>query len=223
VEELASVLRAVQRSYPAGTVDAPFLTNHDQPRLATQLGGDPARLRLAAALLLTLPGSPFVYQGEELGQENGPGQDDVEKRTPYPWTCSPPGHGFTTGRPWHAFAPGAEVRCAAAEAADPGSLLSWYRTLIALRRASPALTRGDLRLVPVPGAPRSTLAFLRRGGEEALLVVHNAAPEPADTGLLDVAGSTAEPLLPGAARLEREGTGWRAILPAHGSGVWRVR
>ena len=223
VEELSRVLAEVVRSYPRVAVDAPFLTNHDQIRLATQLGGDPGRLRLAAALLLTLPGSPIVYQGEELGQENGPGQEDEEKRLPLSWDCQAPGHGFTTGSPWHPFGPDAGRDCASAERDDPGSLRSWYRTLIALRHLSPALRRGSLELVPVPGAPRTVLAFLRRSGTEAVLVVHNAGAEAADTGPLPVAGERSEPLLPGTARLERQGDGWRAVLPPLSSGAWRLR
>lgn len=222
-EALAGVLADVRKYYPPGAVDAPFLTNHDQLRIATEVGGDPARLRLAAALLLTLPGSPFVYQGEELGQQNGPGRADEEKRTPMSWDCRAPGHGFSEIAPWHGFAPGAEQACVSAERADPGSLLAWYRTLIAARKASPALARGDLRIVPAPGAPRSSLAFLRRAGEEAVLVVHNAASEPADTGLLELPGATAEPLLPGSAVLVREEGGWRAALPPLGSAAWRLR
>ncbi len=222
-EELARVLAAVKKSYPRGAVDAPFLTNHDQIRIATQIGGDPARLKLAAAMLFTLPGSPFVYQGEELGQENGPGQTDEEKRTPMAWECTGPGHGFTEFAPWHAFAPGADRNCVSAARADPGSLLSWYRTLIALRKSSPALFRGSLELVPVPGAPRSAIALLRRSGGEAVLVVHNAGGEQADTGILAVAGTEAEPLLAGKARLERTEEGWRAALPPFGTGIWRLR
>jgi alpha-amylase len=222
-EELASVLAAVKKSYPPGAVDAPFLTNHDQRRVATEVGSDPARLRLAAALLLTLPGSPFIYQGEELGQENGPGQADEEKRTPMCWECQGAGHGFSEISPWRAFAPGADRRCVSAERADPGSLLSWYRTLIAVRKSTPALARGDLQLVKVPGAPRTAIAFLRRNGTEAVLVVHNAGAEAADTGLLEVAGTSAEPLLPGPARLERSEGGWRATLPPLSSGAWRLR
>jgi len=223
VEELSRVLSEVQRSYPRGAVDAPFLTNHDQTRLATQVGGDPARLKLAAALLFTLPGSPVVYQGEELGQENGSGQEDEDKRLPLSWDCARPGHGFTTGAPWHAFGQDAGRVCASVETADPGSLRNWYRTLIALRRGTPSLRRGSLELVRVPGAPRTVLAFLRRSGTEAVLVVHNAGAEPAQVGPLEVSGERAEPLLPGEARLEREGPGWRVALPPLASGVWRLR
>jgi glycosidase len=213
----------VKKSHPPGAVDAPFLTNHDQRRIATEVGNDPARLRLAAALLLTVPGSPFVYQGEELGQENGPGQADEEKRTPMSWDCRASLHGFSEISPWRAFAPGADRTCAADQRADPGSLLSWYRTLIALRKETPALHRGDLALVKVPGAPRSAIAFLRRNGGQTVLVVHNAAAEAVDTGLLDVPGAIAEPLIPGPASLRREEGGWRATLPALSSGIWQMR
>jgi glycosidase len=91
--------------YPPGVIDAPFLTNHDQTRLATLLAGDPARLRSAAAVLLTLPGAPFLYYGEEVGIQNGAGRSDEYKRTPMPWNASP-GGGFTTGQPWIDLAPG---------------------------------------------------------------------------------------------------------------------
>ncbi|HET6436623.1 MAG TPA: alpha-amylase family glycosyl hydrolase [Anaeromyxobacter sp.] len=221
-DELSSVLAAARRAYPPGAVDAPFLTNHDQIRIATRVQNDPARLRLAAALLFTLPGSPFVYQGEELGEENGDGQADEEKRTPLPFRCEGAGHGFTNGTPWHAFAKGAEQRCVERERADPTSLLSFYRDLIVLRHASPALLRGDLEPVGLPGAPHSALAFLRKSEAEVVLCIHNAGPEPLDTGPLELPATSAEPLLPGSPPLEAVAGGLRAVLPPLSSGAWRL-
>jgi glycosidase len=226
---IAGALRAARRAYPAGAQDAPFLANHDQLRIATRLGNDPAKLRLAAALLLTVPGTAFVYQGEELGQENGPGGDDREKRTPLPWTGTPPGFGFTAGQPWFHFGPGAAAANVAAEEGDPRSLRAWYRTLVAARHRSPALSRGELTLLDAPGAPRAALAFLRQdtgkpGG--TVLVVHNLGDASADTGVLAAPGEHAEPLIgpaQGEARLVREGEGWRATLPPRGSAAWRLR
>ena len=119
----------MQKAYPKGALDAPFLTNHDQTRLATQLGKNQGRLRNAAAILLTLPGAPFLYYGEEVGIENGPTGGDESKRTPMPWDASP-GGGFTTGTPWFGFAPGRETANVAAQTNDPASLLSRYRSLI---------------------------------------------------------------------------------------------
>src|SRR2546426_7554959 len=75
----------------------PFLTNHDQTRALTVLGGDVARARIAATLLLTLPGLPFVYYGEEIGMTGD--KPDPRLRTPMQWNPFS-GVGFTTGKAW---------------------------------------------------------------------------------------------------------------------------
>ena len=219
---IATVLEEVRRTYPPGAVDAPFLTNHDQVRVAAQLQGDAARLRLAAAILLTLPGAPFLWQGEELGMRQAANGDDEFKRTPMPWDGTP-GAGFTSAaRPWFRLAPGHEAANVAAESADPGSLLSRYRALIRARHASEALRRGDLAVVP--GTPREVLAFVRRGGGDTVLVAHNLGPGEAAVAVPGLAGATAEAILADAgAALARDGDGWRVRLPARASGLWRVR
>ncbi|HSP07410.1 MAG TPA: alpha-amylase family glycosyl hydrolase, partial [Acidobacteriota bacterium] len=100
VSKLAEILSV----YPQGVNDAPFLTNHDQVRLATVLSNNMDQLKNAAAILLTLPGAPFLYYGEEVGLQNGPTQGDESKRTPMPWNHEP-GGGFTTASsPWFPFA-----------------------------------------------------------------------------------------------------------------------
>src|SRR5205807_1158963 len=73
---------------------SPFLSNHDQTRTLTQLRGDVARARLAATLLLTLPGTPFIYYGEEIGMTGD--KPDPRLRTPMQWSAGP-GSGFTSG------------------------------------------------------------------------------------------------------------------------------
>jgi glycosidase len=219
---IATVLAEVLRTYPKGAVDAPFLANHDQIRIATQLDGDAARLRLSASILLTLPGAPFLWQGEELGMRQSPNGDDELKRTPMPWDATPNG-GFTTAaRPWFPLAPGHEAANVAAETGDPGSLLFRYRALIRARRGSEALRTGDLDLVA--GAPAPVLAFVRRSGGDTVLVAHNLGPAEAAVAVPGLAGAEAEALLadPGAA-LAKEGAGWRARLPPRSSGIWRVR
>jgi glycosidase len=218
---IGSTLEDVLHTYPKGAVDAPFLTNHDQLRIAAELEGDPAKLRLAAAILLTLPGSPFVYYGEELGLRQPRNSDDEFKRTPMPWDGSP-NAGFTTAaRPWQHLAAGWETVNVATESGDPGSLLSRYRALIRVRHASAALRTGDLAVLP---APPSVFAYVRRGGGETVLVVHNLGPEPAEVEAKELAGAAAKPLLadPGAT-LEKGTAGWRAILPARSTGIWSVR
>jgi glycosidase len=75
---------------------SPFLSNHDQTRVMTALGGDAARARQAATLLLTLPGLPFIYYGEEIGMTGD--KPDPRIRTPMQWSPRS-GLGFTTGTP----------------------------------------------------------------------------------------------------------------------------
>ncbi len=223
---IAAKIAEVQRLYPPGAVDAPFLTNHDQVRVATQLAGDPGRLRAAAAVLLTLPGAPFLYYGEELGMENGPGSGDEAKRTPMPWDASPDG-GFTTATPWYPFGPGHEAVNVAAERHDPASLLAWYRRLIAARHGSAALRQGDLRLLPAGSQPAALLGFLRRSGKETVLVLHNLGGEPLTSEPLPYTPrQLRRPLLESdGASVVAEGKGRQArvALPAYGSAILRVQ
>jgi glycosidase len=215
---IAAALDAAWRTYPRGAADAPFLTNHDQVRVATRLGADPARLRLAAAILLTLPGTPFLYYGEEIGMQNGTCAGDECKRTPMAWDATA-GGGFTTGTPWWPPAPGGAS--VAAQTADPASLLSRYRQLIRARGASPALRRGELTAIAGPAS--GVLAFARSGGGETVLAAHNLGGGFA-SATLALPGATAEAILadPGASA-SASGGSWTVSLPPRGSGVWRVR
>ena len=112
---LAEELDRVWRSFPPGQF-ATFLSNHDQMRVATYLAGDLDRARLAATLLLTLPGVPFVYYGEELGMVGG--KPDRRIRTPMPWTAGPRA-GFSTHRPWQRLQIGHESNNVETEARRP--------------------------------------------------------------------------------------------------------
>jgi len=221
---VAAKLEEVQRAYPKGALDAPFLTNHDQVRLATQLGRSSGRLRNAAAILLTLPGAPFLYYGEEVGIENGPTGGDESKRTPMPWDATP-GGGFTTGSPWFAFAPGRETANVAAQSVDPGSLLSRYRSLLAARRAAPSLAKGDLVLLSPRTGISPALAFLRKTPEETVLVVHNLTDGFVSAGPFDVGGTSYERVFADLGAADPAGSpgSVRVYLPGRGTGVWRVR
>jgi len=216
---IAAKLEEVKRTYPPGATDVPFLTNHDQRRVASELRNDPDKLRTAAAVLLTLPGTPFLYYGEEVGLQNGPETADEDKRTPMPWDSSQ-GGGFTTAEPWHDFAPGRETANVAAQTGDPGSLLSRYRNLIRARHASAALSRGALEVLSGSGP---LLAFLRREGTERVLVVHNLGGQP-QVATLTVAAAGFDPLfVDSGVALEVAGGSARASVPAHASGVFRMR
>ena len=217
-QPVVEVLRASEKAYPPSAVSAPFLTNHDQIRVATALAKDPARLRLAAALLLTMPGSPFIYYGEELGLANGPGNEDEWKRTPMTWTDGPT-LGFTTGTPWHHTAPPQLVAPVSRQRADPSSLLARYRALIRARARSPALTRGHLELLP---ASDGVLAFLRVEPHERVLVVHNLSSSPRAVDL-ELGSCSSVPLFADVGvRLEAGAATCKVQLGAFESGTFRL-
>lgn len=221
---VASKLDEVLRTYPKGALDAPFLTNHDQVRLATQLGKNQGRLRNAAAILLTLPGAPFIYYGEEVGIENGPTGGDESKRTPMPWDATA-GGGFTTGTPWFGFAPGRDAANVAAQTNDPSSLLSRYRNLIRARKDAPALAKGDLVLLTPLSGLTPALAFLRSTSGETLLVVHNLSDAFVTAGPYAVNGTSFEKVFVDGTAGDPSGSpgSVRVTLPARGTGIWRVR
>ena len=215
---IAQTLREVADTYPPGATDVPFLTNHDVRRVASVLKGDAGKLRSAAAILLTLPGTPFLYYGEEIGLLNGTADGDEAKRTPMPWNGAA-GGGFTTGTPWYRFAPGQDTTHVAAQTGDPGSLLSHYRRWIRVRHASPALARGALRVVRGEGP---VLAFVRSLGQERVLVAHNLGPDP-QAVTLEVEATRAEPLLaPDGVNATRDGGSVRMTLPPHASAAFKL-
>ncbi|HJP97262.1 MAG TPA: alpha-amylase family glycosyl hydrolase [Rhodanobacteraceae bacterium] len=118
--------------------NAPLLSNHDTERVMSQLDDNPDHMRIAAAMLLTLPGHPFVYYGEELGMRGN--KPDPHLREPMRWYGAGRGPGEPTWEGWTAGdGPAVSVE---AENADRGSLLNWYRMLIGWRRDIPALRDG---------------------------------------------------------------------------------
>jgi alpha-amylase len=216
---ITEALTAMQALYPQGVIDAPFLTNHDQRRLASELGNSAPKLRNAAAILLTLPGAPFLYYGEEVGIQNGPTGGDESKRTPMPWT---PQGGFTTASPWFQYAPGLSTTNVATQTNDAASLLSRYRNLIRVRKASPALAKGELEML---NGSSQVLAFLRRTGDETVLVVHNVSDGFGAATSMRFNASGFETLF-GDITATPSGSGpgaWSVTLPPRTSMIWKVR
>lgn len=163
---IADLIARYEAALPPGAWPNWVLGNHDRSRVASRIGA--AEARVAAMLLLTLRGTPTLYQGEELGLTDVPippdrvrdpwerrvpglglGRDPV--RTPMPWEDAPHG-GFTAGAPW--LPAGEEHRAlnAAAQARDPRSMLGLYRAMLQLRRREAALALGPVTAVEAAGA-----------------------------------------------------------------------
>jgi alpha-amylase len=207
-------------AYPAGARRGIFVSNHDQLRPASQLSfvrRDAAREALLGRLLLALPGTPFLYYGEEIGMPNGPGEDDRLKRAPMRWSATEEG-GFTSGTPW--FPPTTVDPAISVEAqrGDSASVLEAYRSAIAARAAHPALARGDARVVPgLPGALFGLWRTLE--GAAPVLVVANLSNREQSVAVADLA-------LPGlsASRLRAVDAGGDAegvvVLPPQTLRLW---
>jgi glycosidase len=168
-------------AYPPGQY-APFLTNHDQERVMSQLGGDEGKARVAALLLLTSPGVPFIYYGEEIGMIGT--KPDEQIRTPMQWTAEEDA-GFTTGDPWIKVKANYPEVNVAAQRTDPDSLWNTYRSLVHLRNNHVALRTGDYTKVDV--ADSKVYAFLRSSPQETVLVLINLGSEPVSDYELNLA------------------------------------
>jgi len=179
-------------------------------RLAPLLDNSRAEIELAHALLFSLPGSPCLYYGDEIGIGDNiwlPDRDAV--RTPMQWTPDR-NAGFSAADPWKLYLPviqslvhhytSANVE---AQFAQPTSLLHWVRGLLAVRRQHQAFGIGDY--VPVVSSNEAVFAFLRRTPQETLLCVANLATTPraatlslealAGRELVDIFGGTPFPAI----------------------------
>ena len=151
-------------------------SNHDVMRHASRWGLSESALRVHTALLMCLRGTICLYQGEELGLEEAyvsyeELQDPYGKefwpkfkgrdgcRTPMPWSADGPNGGFSDHKPWLPVAMEHLEKAVAVQDHEEGSLLNFYRDIIALRRMRPALTKGALELVE---ATEEVIAFVRK-------------------------------------------------------------
>ena len=157
---------------------ATFASNHDifaGVRLWDQVKGNVAQYKLAAASYLLLPGTPFIYYGEENGMAGLRGMEgDAPIRAPMSWTENLQGAGFTTGSPFRAIAPNVATHNAARELANPASIHAFYRRMLALRNAYPSLARGSYISPFVQG---KALGFQRTLNDQTTLVLINYATQ----------------------------------------------
>ncbi|MCE0764376.1 glycoside hydrolase family 13 protein [Pseudonocardia kujensis] len=211
--DAGEVREAVDRTLAAaGSAGVPavwMLANHDLVRPATRYGEGPlglARARAMALVALALPGTAYLYHGDELGLPDvevpeearqdpawelsghtDPGRDGA--RVPLPWEGGPPGYGFTTGTPWLPVPDGFGALTAAEQLEDPDSTLSLFRQALELRRSHPAFHGDEVEWF---GAPAGCLAFRRTGSTLvcALNAGDRAVPLPPGDVLLTSAPLT---------------------------------
>jgi alpha-amylase len=153
-------------------IDAIFLTNHDQNRVLSSLGTDKEKAKLAASFLLTLPGSPYLYYGEEIGMVGV--KPDQYIREPFLWDKMEKDKARAT---WiqPRYSADSTVVPLSFQLNDENSIYNHYKKFISLRNNSAALTYGDL--TPVDITNTSLSAFIRSHNNESLFVIHNLSSE----------------------------------------------
>jgi alpha-glucosidase len=182
--QIAALIDTYEAALPVNGWPNWVLGNHDQHRIASRVGA--AQARVAAMLLLTLRGTPTMYNGDEIGMHDveippelvqdpqelgvpGMGLGRDPERTPMQWDASP-NAGFTTGTPWLPLADDYQSANVAVERDDPHSMLTLCQRLIGLRRANTALEVGSYATVTADG---DLLAYVRAAGSQRFLIVLN--------------------------------------------------
>lgn len=188
-QRVRDVITELEANIPYPNAPCYALSNHDKPRVATRWANGRDRADTAKemlALLFAMRGDVCMYQGEELGlpQADVPFdriQDPFGKsfwpkfkgrdgcRTPMPWTGGSHG-GFSVSEPWLPVTDEHRALNVSDQEADPDSVLNFYRQVIAVRRASPALEKGHIELLE---APHAVLAFRRSCDEQQLVCLFN--------------------------------------------------
>ena len=198
-------------THSSGMIESPKLSNHDEDRVASDLGNHPQKKRLAGAVLLTSPGKPFVYQGEELGYWGVKSSGDENVRQPIYWEKN-----GTVPSSWCSFNKEIlkEGMSVEEQAADDGSLLQLYRHFAYARNTHPALAEGKME--PKSSGNNAVAMWYMTSSSEKVLVVHNFSSSAATVNVNDKLGKVI--VSNGAVSL----SGQNLTLPAYSSVVYSL-
>lgn len=172
------------RSVNPDFIDATFITNHDQNRIMSEVNSNVNQAKMAVALLMTLPGAPYIYYGEEIGMRGK--KPDEHIREPFVWDAE----GKDPGQPtWiePVYSTSDKVTPLAEQKDDSNSMYNHYRKLIAFRESSPALTFGDIDTTGMDA--RELSSFYRSYEGEEVLVLHNLSGQALSVPQVEKSGT----------------------------------
>jgi glycosidase len=187
--KIIDAIGKIERATQGGKHELVFVENHDMPRIASDAGITPEKLRTAATLMALLKGTPQLYYGQEIGMRGVQRPDyksdekDICTREAFEWNAKvqSPGHATWYKGPktyWTERAAKDDDGISVAEEdRDPNSLLNHYRRVLGLRAAHPAFMSGTQRVLE---SPEGILAVERTDGRERVIVVANLSDKPAD-------------------------------------------
>ena len=163
------LLQTTLRDFPEQD-NANFIANHDTNRVMSQIGGNDKeeKAKVLAGILLTAPGIPFIYYGEEIGMSGT--KPDEFIRTPMQWDNTQ-GAGFTSGKPWEEINADFSLVNVSKQTGDSASLLEHYRKLIQLRNEHAALRIGKTYVAD--SKSNKIVSYLRVSKDETLLIIIN--------------------------------------------------
>ncbi|MCV9386527.1 alpha-amylase family glycosyl hydrolase [Reichenbachiella ulvae] len=164
------------KNYNPDFLEASFLSNHDQNRVGSVLGGAEDKIKLSAAILMTLPGTPYIYYGEEIGMLGMKPDENI--REPMLWDKKAKDSMRTT---WMEsdYSTDSTVTSVAEQLKDPSSILSLYKELISIKHED-LFSLGDINKIET-GA-KGVLAFSRSYGDQTAYVYHNLSTKEVDLG-----------------------------------------
>lgn len=198
-------------NHSSGMIESPKLSNHDENRVGSDLGGNDQKMRLAGAVLLTSPGKPFVYQGEELGYTGVKSSGDQNVRQPIKWTAS-----GTLPSSWCSFDRStiSSVGSVEEQAANDESMLQLYRHFAYARNTHSALAEGKMENRALGN--NAVAAWYMKSSSETVLVMHNFS---GNSVTVDVGSDKTAKVI--VSNGEVKASGSSVTLPAYSSVVYQ--
>ena len=164
--------------YSTEFLDATFLRNHDQNRVLSELKGNVEKAKMAAAILLTLPGTPYIYYGEELGMQGM--KPDEYIREPFLWDSKGKDKHQTFWEKPKYSTPETVIPYSI-QKSNPLSILSFYRKLIGYRNSSESLSKGTMVETDIEN--ENLVTFIRKFETDETLIIHNISDKPVEINL----------------------------------------
>ncbi|WP_320051644.1 alpha-amylase family glycosyl hydrolase [uncultured Acetobacteroides sp.] len=208
--------------YSSTYTNATKLSNHDEDRVLSTLGSVMGRAKVAAAVLLTMPGQPYIYYGEEIGMKGLKASGDENVREPFLWMLGTDTYRTTWRTP--TFSTNATVTPLAQQQGDATSIYAMYKKFLELRNTYPALASGTLAYGDIDSQPDNELVYyLRQKDGEKLLVMHNFGSTSKTVSLativkaLNLSGIKAPVAQQGGAKVTLSGSTYTVTLPEYSS------
>jgi glycosidase len=205
-------------SYSTSYINATKLSNHDEDRTLSTLSSVIGRAKVAAAVLLTMPGQPYLYYGEEIGMKGLKATGDENVREPFLWTTGSDTYRTTWRVP--SFSTNSTVTPLAQQMDNASSIYATYKKFMQLRNTYPALAAGNLSYGDINSQPDSELVYyFRQKDTEKLMVIHNFGANTKSMSISSVKAPVAEQ---GGAKVLQQNGAYSVSLPPYSSIVIEV-